>query len=56
MGCNCNKNDSIPLSVKKEKRRKLKDKISDVKRIWKESKASGTSGNVTVSKDELGFK
>lgn len=56
MGCNCNKEDSIPLSVKKEKRRSLKEKINEVKRIWRESATSTTSGNVTVSKDELGFK
>lgn len=56
MGCNCNKNDSIPLSVKKENRKKLKERIKDVKRIWKESKTIETSGTATVSKEELGFK
>jgi hypothetical protein len=56
MGCNCNKNDSIPLSVKKEKRRKLKEKISDIKQLWKESETTGLSGSATVTKDELGFK
>jgi hypothetical protein len=56
MGCNCNKDDSIPLSVKKERRRKLKEKIADVKQLWKDSKIVETSGSVTVSKDELGFK
>jgi hypothetical protein len=56
MGCNCNKNDSIPLSVKKEKRRGLKEKINEIKKLWKESKTVETSGSVTVNKDELGFK
>lgn len=56
MGCNCNSADSVHLSVKKEKRRKLKDKINEVKRLWKESKTVETSSSVTVSKDELGFK
>ncbi len=60
MGCNCNSADSVPLSVKKENRRKMKEKINevknDIKRLWKESKTVETSGSVTVSKDELGFK
>ena len=56
MGCNCNKDNSIPLSIRKERRKKLKEKIADVKKLWKDSKTSETSGSVTVSKDELGFK
>ena len=56
MGCNCNKDNSIPLSIRKERRKKLKEKIADVKQLWKDSKTSETSGSITVSKDELGFK
>lgn len=56
MGCNCSKDNSIPLSIRKERRKKLKEKIADVKKLWKDSKTSEISGSVTVSKDELGFK
>lgn len=59
MGCNCNKQGSIPLSVKKEMRNKLKERIADVKKIWNESKSNSSnnsSGSVKVTKDELGFK
>lgn len=56
MGCNCNSENSIPLSVRKEKRRKWKERINEVKRLWEESKTVESSGSVTVSKDELGFK
>lgn len=56
MGCNCSKDNFIPLSIRKERRKKLKEKIADVKQLWKNSKTSETSGSVTVSKDELGFK
>jgi hypothetical protein len=55
MGCNCNKDGSIPLSVRKENRRKLKERIEAVKKIWRESK-DGVAGKAVVSKDELGFK
>lgn len=56
MGCNCNKADSTPLSVKKENRKKLKDRILEMKRLWEESKTTGSSGTATASKEELGFK
>lgn len=52
MGCNCKK-DGIPLSLKQELRRKTKEKIADIKKIWKESSSSGA---VTVDKNKLGFK
>ena len=45
------KNKMTPVELKK-----LKEKIADVKQLWKNSKTSETSGSVTVSKDELGFK
>lgn len=56
MGCNCNNPDSIPLSMKKENRRKLKEKINDIKKLWKESAKVEKSGTATASKEELGFK
>lgn len=50
MSCNCKK-DSISLSLKQKLRRDAKEKIAEVKRLWKES-----ADNITVSKDKLGFK
>lgn len=50
MGCNC-KNNDVPLSLKKQIRREVKEKIAVVKRLWKES-----SDTMTVSGDQLGFK
>lgn len=40
------------MSLKKELRDNMKQKIAEVKRIWKES----ANGKVTSDKDELGFK
>lgn len=50
MGCNCGK-DSIPLSLKQKIRRETKEKIAEVKRLWRESNDS-----ITIDKDTLGFK
>ena len=52
MGCNCNK-DGIPLSLKQKLRRETKEKISEVKRLWKES---ASTGKIISTKDQLGFK
>ena len=53
MGCNCGK-DKIELSIRKKLRREVKEKISDMKRLWKETKKSDTT--VTTNKKKLGFK
>ena len=50
MGCNCKKT-TIPLSLKKELRRKTKEYITEVKRLWHES-----AGTITSDKNKLGFK
>ena len=50
MGCNCSK-DTIPLSLRQKIRRETKEKIAEVKRLWRES-----ADNITVDKDTLGFK
>lgn len=50
MGCNCSK-DQTTLSLKKRLRKEMKQKITDVKRIWNES-----VNKVTSDKNELGFK
>ena len=55
MGCNCGK-DKIELSIKKRLRREMKEKIFDLKRLWKESKESDVKTIVTTNKKELGFK
>lgn len=51
MGCNCSK-DSTTLTIKQKLRREFKKKVSDIKKLWKES----TDGKITSNKDELGFK
>lgn len=51
MGCNCSK-DSTTLSVKQKLRREFKQKVADIKQLWKES----ADGKITSTKDELGFK
>lgn len=51
MGCNCH-NDETPLSLKQKLRREFKKKVSDIKKLWKES----TDGKITSNKEELGFK
>lgn len=53
MGCNCGK-DKIELSIHKKLRREMKEKISDLKKLWKESKSG--QGRVAINKKDLGFK
>lgn len=53
MGCNCGK-DKIELSIRKKIRKEMKEKISDLKKLWEESKSG--KGTVTVNKKDLGFK
>jgi hypothetical protein len=51
MGCNCH-NNGTPLSLKKKIRREFKQKVADIKQIWKES----GEGEITSDKEQLGFK
>ena len=55
MGCNCKK-ENIPLSLRKSIRQNTKEKISEVKKLWKASRDNSPIGVVTSNKDELGFK
>lgn len=50
MSCNCGKT-TIPLSLKKKLRRKTKEYITEVKRLWHES-----ADTIIIDKDKLGFK
>lgn len=54
MGCNCDK-DKTKLSIRKKIRREMKEKISDLKKLWEESKKSGEM-TVTINKRNLNFK
>ena len=49
MGCNC-KNDKIELNKRRDIRKKTKDAIATIKRLWQES------DTITTNKDELNFK
>ena len=51
MGCNCKK-DKTELSKKKDIRKKTKETIATIKRLWKESEKD----TITTNKDELNFK
>lgn len=51
MGCNCS-HDKTTLTVKQKLRREFKQKVADIKQLWKES----ADGKITSNKDELGFK
>ena len=51
MGCNCKK-DKTELSKKKYIRKKTKETIAAIKRLWKESEKD----TITTNKDELNFK
>ena len=51
MGCNCKK-DKTELSKKKDIRKKTKETISTIKRLWKESEKD----TITTNKNELNFK
>lgn len=55
MGCNCSK-DKIELSIRKKLRNEMKEKIADVKKLWKESKVSDSKTVITVNKKDLNFK
>lgn len=54
MGCNCGK-DKVELSIRKKLRKEMKEKISDLKKLWAESKSTQTT-TVTTNKKDLGFK
>lgn len=49
MGCNC-KNDKTEFNIRKDIRKKTKDAITTIKRLWRESET------ITTNKDELNFK
>jgi hypothetical protein len=51
MGCNC-QNDKTELSKRKDIRKKTKEAISTIKRLWRESE----NNTITTSKDELNFQ
>ena len=51
MGCNCKK-DKTELSKKKDIRKKTKETIATIKRLWKESEKD----TITKNKDDLNFK
>ena len=51
MGCNCKK-DKTELNIRKEIRKKTKDAINTLKRLWRESE----NDTITINKDELNFK
>ena len=51
MGCNCKK-DKTELSKKKDIRKKTKETIATIKKLWRESKKD----TITTNKDELNFK
>ena len=51
MGCNC-KNDKTELSKKKDIRKKTKETIATIKKLWKESE----NDTITTNKDELNFQ
>ena len=49
MGCNCKK-DKTEFNKRKDIRKKTKDAIATIKRLWQESET------ITTNKDELNFK
>lgn len=51
MGCNCKK-DKTELNKRKDIRKKAKDTIATIKKIWQESETN----TITTNKDELNFK
>ena len=51
MGCNCKK-DKTELNTRKEVRKKTKDAIEAIKKLWRES----GDGTITTNKNELNFK
>ena len=51
MSCNCKK-DKTELNKRKDFRRKAKDAIAKIKKLWQESE----NDTITTNKDELNFK
>lgn len=51
MSCNCKK-DKTELNKRKDIRRKTKDALAVIKRLWQESE----NNTITTSKDELNFQ
>lgn len=51
MGCNCKK-DKTELSKRKNIRKKTKETIATIKRLWKESE----NNIITINKEDLNFK
>ena len=51
MGCNCKK-DKTELNKRKDIRKKTKDTIATLKKLWKDSE----NDIITTNKDELNFK
>ena len=51
MGCNCKK-DKTELSNRKSFRKKTKEVIATIKKLWEES----GSDTITTNKNELNFK
>jgi hypothetical protein len=51
MGCNCKK-DKTELSKRKNIRKKTKETIATIKRLWKESE----NDIITINKKDLNFK
>jgi len=51
MSCNCKK-DKTELSKKKDIRKKTKEAIATIKRLWQESE----NNTITTNKDELNFQ
>ena len=52
MSCNCKK-DKTELYKKKDIRKKTKETIATIKRLWRESESNNT---ITTNKDELNFQ
>ena len=51
MGCNC-KHDKTEFYKRKDIRKKTKETIATIKKIWRESETD----TITTNKDELNFK
>jgi hypothetical protein len=51
MSCNCKK-DKTELNIRKNIRKKTKDAIATIKKLWQESE----NNTITTNKDELNFK
>ena len=51
MSCNCKK-DKTELNIRKNIRKKTKDAIATIKKLWQESE----NDTITTNKDELNFK